>query len=130
MIKIKLERWKEIVRLEVVEGDAEDFVEIINKSTNFRWDYYKNDFIIVHDGINEAVKTIEEINRLIEQYNNSIKDDDYILKCNGCRGNCMTQLEEGFFRNMTECGLLPYSHCDNVNTNWQKINDNKIEIIE
>lgn len=122
-MKIRLERWKEIVRLEIVEGT---FLKDLYEDTNSirigkeLISYLYADYTDAEEWGVIYFSEYEHTNiiKAVEQYNNSIKDDGYIVYCDKCSWNCK--------RKDTICKVK----CSCQVAFWQKINNNKIEIIE
>jgi len=114
MIKICLERWKEVVRFTESLGDYIDgTINIVHTS-----EFYNGYGYYIFNNAKHAELFCAKIKEQVEQYNNSIKDDGYIVYCDKCSWNCK--------RKDTFCKVK----CSCQVAFWQKINNNKIEIIE
>jgi hypothetical protein len=113
MIKIKLEQWKEVVRLEYkyeyipsVIDDFEYIAEWHERGQTIR--YIDSDDLL-------------DFRNIINEYNNSICDDSYRWICDGCNNRCKSIHKQ-------DNVICTYSI--KGKTNWQQIYNIKIEIIE
>jgi hypothetical protein len=137
MVKIKLEQWKEVIRLEVIENTNEN--RIVFEHNNIKLIIYNG--CETHISVPEVFigrgtdirqfdypeEIIKEIKKAIEEYNSSIPDDGYKWACDACTLSCKWKCSDDL-RCPNSSGLLPC--IEGVKPNWQPINNNKIEIIE